>query len=404
MKTFAICTYGCKINQYDSQALREQLEHRGLREVAPEAPADLYVVNTCTVTATADSEALEYIRRLRRQAPQAAIVAAGCFAEHGAARLRDAGATTILPNRLKPPAAISRFAHRTRAFLKLQDGCRFRCAFCIVPFVRGPGRSRAADAVLDEARRLLDAGHRELVLTGVCLGSFGHDRREHDALARVMERLSALPGEFRLRLSSIEPWGITPRLIAVLRDAPRWCRHLHIPFQSGSDAVLRRMRRPGSWAWYQRLVERMRRAIPRISLSGDLLVGFPGETDADFRQTLALMRACRLMRVHWFPFSVREGTHAATLDGQVPVPVMQARMAEARAAHDILLRRLAREQLDASAVVLTESGGGYTDTYFKVRWTDRLPDNVFMTMRLAAWDGAAFLGTPLARASSADVY
>ena len=243
---------------------------------------------------------------------------------------------------------------------------------------------------------MLAAGHKELVVTGVCLGSFGQDRREHNALARVMERLADLPGDFRLRLSSIEPWGITPRLIAALQRSPRWCPHLHIPFQSGSDAVLRRMRRPGSWAWYQRLVAQLRRAIPRISLSGDLIVGFPGERDDDFQHTLRLVEIFELMRVHWFPFSPREGTAAATLGGQLPPAMVQARMHEARAASRATLNRLAQAQVGGVAVVLVEADGGYTERYYPVQLAPATaPTNTFVSVTLQAWDGEIFVGTPV---------
>lgn len=356
MKAVAFYTLGCKVNQYETAALASLFARRGYRVVEDfEAPADVYVVNTCTVTKTADQKSRQAIRRAVRRNPAAVVVVTGCYAQvnpeavagipgvdvvvgtRGREKLVDlveeavsAGRRVVavedFPARCEFEELPTLFSARTRAYLKIQEGCEDYCTYCLVPYARGPSRSRKPDAVLREARRLLDAGFKELVLTGIHIGRYGLDLEPPVGLAEIVARLLDLPELARLRLSSIEPGEVTPALVELMAAEPRLCPHLHIPLQSGDDAVLRRMGRRYTTADYRALVYFLCERLPEIALTTDVMVGFPGETEASFERTVVFVREIAFSGLHVFRFSPRPGTPAAGFPGPVPEPEKERRL------------------------------------------------------------------------------
>ena len=339
-------TLGCKVNQYESEYLREGLAAVGYSEAEPGEAADLCVVNTCTVTAEGDSKSRQVIRKLARQHPASRIVVMGCYATRAPDEVAQLPNVTevVTDKRELPdllgrfgvtdiPTGISRFGRRHRAYVKVQDGCLLRCSFCIIPHVRPQLTSRPVDQILEEIRRLVGNGYREVVLTGIHLGHYGVEwnRRQPKSkwvrLSHLLQRIVALPGDFRVRLSSIEATEVTRELLDVMAASDeRIAPHLHISMQSGSDDVLRRMRR--RWG-RQRFIDRCQLAQDRLdqpALTTDIIVGFPGETDADFRQTCDAALEIGFSKIHAFPFSARRGTPAATMAEQLPKRVKQQRV------------------------------------------------------------------------------
>jgi len=387
MPTYRIVTLGCKLNQADSGALGARLRRLGLTRHAddPEGTPDIVVLNTCTVTGAADREARQVARRLRRENPGATLIATGCYAE------RDPRALSVLPgidhvvgmkdqaervaalaagalgleigsgeDPLGPFGATSACdpltdpAERTRAFLKIQDGCDLRCSYCVIPSVRGDSRSLPPGLVLGRIASLIDAGYREIVFTGVNTGDYGRDLDPPQRLHDLLERAIELPGLGRLRLNSLEPKTVTPGIIALLAaGSGRIARHLQVPLQSGSDAILQRMRRPYRTADYGRLLESLRASVPAIGLGADVIVGFPGETDADFETTVRFIASSPLSYLHVFSYSPRPGTAAAALGDRVPPPVIKERSARLRALGRDLSLRFRRSFVGGDLPVVT---------------------------------------------------
>jgi threonylcarbamoyladenosine tRNA methylthiotransferase MtaB len=359
-------TLGCKVNQYETEFVREGLHTIGYRDAADDTPADLCIVNTCTVTAEGDAKSRQLIRRLARDNPAANIVVMGCYAtrapEEVAALpnvsevLTDKRQLTDLLGRFgvtDAPTGISGFGSRQRAYVKVQDGCLLRCSFCIIPHVRPQLTSRPLSHLVAEIERLVAHGHREVVLTGIHLGHYGVDwnrslpKPQWTRLSHLLERIVALPGDFRVRLSSIEATEVTRELIAVMAQHPeRICPHLHLSMQSGSDGVLRRMRR--RWG-SRRFVDRCRlvqQQLPCPAITTDVIVGFPGETEQEFAETLQVCRQVGFSKIHIFPFSARRGTPAADMPGQIPKKIKQRRG-----------RRLARLEIELRDAYLRQLEG-----------------------------------------------
>lgn len=338
-------TLGCKVNQYETQGMRELFCRRGIVETAArEDPCDFVVINTCTVTEEADKENRYWIRRMRREYPGAKIVVTGCFAERNRPEIEALPEVDfIFPNHKKTAIAdyllggcsesvsfaessastgrpsymalkVSDFKGRSRAFIKIQDGCNHACSFCKVVMVRGRSRSRPLTDILDEVRRLSEKGYREMVLTGIQLGAYGLDLADKTSLSEVLQKCATIKGISRLRLSSIEPTDISEGLIRTLCEEPKCCPHLHIALQSGDDEVLRSMNRRYSRVFYRDLIARLRTAIPGFCLTLDVMAGFPGESEACFENTVALLRELKPLKCHVFPYSRREGTRAARLE------------------------------------------------------------------------------------------
>ena len=363
-----LSSLGCKLNQAEMDDLAARLVHQGHKVVASPLEADLCILNTCAVTHVAAQKSRQALRRLHRDNPQARLVATGCYAELSPGELEGLpGMERAVGNADKPdlasllglldpsrapvlvdfPRPASTAIPRTRALVKIQDGCDNACTYCIIHAARGPQRSRPAGEILAEVRARLAAGHREIVLTGVHVGAYGRDLRRTGSdrsavdlwgLVRHILDETEVP---RLRLSSIEPWDLPQEALALWRDV-RLCRHLHLPLQSGSDATLARMGRRYTSAGFAALVDAARAAIPELAVTTDVIVGFPGETEADFLQSLEFVREMGLARVHVFPYSSRPGTPAAQMPGPVPAQVKAAwarRMREVAAGSSLAFRR-----------------------------------------------------------------
>ncbi len=339
-------TLGCKVNQYETQYVREGLERIGYREAEAGERADLCVVNTCTVTAEGDAKSRQTIRQLAARNPGARIVVMGCYATRAPEEVASLpGVVEVVTDKrelpdllgrfgvVDIPTGISRFDHRKRAYVKVQDGCMLNCSFCIIPKVRPQLASRPVEHILDEVRRLLDHGYREVILTGIHLGHYGVDfsrgRAKADwvRLAQLADRIARLPGDFRIRLSSIEATEVTRELVDVMAEHPqKICPHLHVSLQSGSDRILRRMRR--RWG-SQRFLDRCRLVQGTLdlpALTTDIVVGFPGETEEDFLDTCRVAEEAGFSKIHIFPFSARRGTPAAEMPDQVPQRVKAGRV------------------------------------------------------------------------------
>jgi len=353
--TVAVSTLGCRLNQVESQELMGLLERHGFEPVAAGAPARVHVVNTCTVTSRADVSDRQLIRRIAREHPDALLVVTGCYAQTDPdAVSRIPGVDLVVGNQEKyrlpellaslverrrpevkvgniadarevPVAPFARVAGRTRAFVKIQDGCQHRCAFCIVPTARGGSRSQRPDVVAEQVARLVDAGYREVTLTGVDIGHYGWDLAPRTTLAALVRRLAETPGLRWLRLSSVLPAYFTPELIEVVTASPRIAPHVHVPLQSGSDRVLRAMRRPYNARLYRALAERLAAAIPGLGLGTDVIVGHPGEGEREFAETLALVGSLPFSYLHVFGYSDRKGTESTRLPDRVPARIIRER-------------------------------------------------------------------------------
>ncbi len=377
MPTLRTHTLGCKVNQYETELVREGLARAGYEEAAEGAAADLCVVNTCTVTSEGDSKSRQVIRRLARRNPGARIVVMGCYATRAPEELAALPqvAEVVTDKREIPdllgrygvidvPEGLSRFGDRHRAYVKVQDGCLLRCSYCIIPYVRPEMHSRPLASIVEEVRRLSENGYREIVLTGIHLGHYGVDfnrgrpKHEWTRLSHLVRELAELPGDFRLRLSSIEANEVTRELVEVLREhAGRVCPHLHVCLQSGSDRILLRMKR--RWG-AQRFLDRcrlLREALELPALTTDVIVGFPGETEADFAATCRTAEAAGFSKIHIFPFSPRKGTPAAEYSDQVSPEVRAERCRRLAELETRLRQEYFQRLVGRKLQVLVESPG-----------------------------------------------
>jgi threonylcarbamoyladenosine tRNA methylthiotransferase MtaB len=414
--SFFTITLGCKLNQFDSAAIEGELLRRGFRPAGEVSHADVVVVNTCTVTHKADAEARKLIRSVRRRNPDCKLVVTGCYVESDAEAIRAIPGVDMLfgnpekqrlgaildelglaGERCSPgaPVAELHFGSKSRALLKIQEGCRLVCSYCIVPQVRGRSRSEPPDEVLERASRLWRRGYREIVLTGINTGDYGLDLDPRIDIAELLRRLLEVCGPNRLRLNSLEPLAISDGVIELMAADPRLAPHLQVPLQSGSEEILRLMRRNYRLEQYLDKLNRLRSRIPHIGLGADVIVGFPGETDDHFRQTYDFIAASPLNYLHVFAWSPRRGTDAARLPGRVEGPVMRERSAK--------LRRLA-EQLSLGfrkefegklldAVVLGADRaltGNYIDVRLEGRTASR-GDLIGVTIRRATTAGTTAL-------------
>ena len=416
--TFAIETHGCKLNQADTLALAREFAEAGLRQVGEGEPADVYLVNSCTVTHVADRKARHSLRAARRRNPSATIIATGCYAERSPDALQGMeeidlvfgnvdkatlvrqvvewrGEPTVPCATGEEDAHFSPHVGRTRAMVKIQEGCDQVCAYCIVPRVRGRERSIAVDALVGEVRRLVASGYKEVVLTGTQLGSYGFDLPDA-SLASLIERILSQTEVERLRVSSLQPKEVSDELLGLWADA-RLCPHFHLPLQSGSDAVLGRMRRRYTGAEYAETVERIRIAAAHASVTADVIVGFPGETEADFRATYDLCERMGFADMHVFPYSARPGTSAAHFGEQLPPAVKSERMRALLELGKAQARRFRADRLGSTRPVLWESRDGAEG---KARWTG-LTDNY---IRVRTYSGRELLNeiTPATLAALRD--
>ncbi len=429
----AIKTLGCKLNQYEGEQIREDFEALGFEVVDFGEPAEVHVINSCTVTHRTDRDTRRMSRSIKRAQPDALVIVTGCYAEvtPEAVEVLDAVdmvvgnagksdiarlAADMLAQRcglvpepahpLDPDRLLHSFRGHTRAFLKVQNGCDAHCAYCIIPTARGSSRSVPLDEALTRARALVAGGHPELALVGIHLGRWGADLpAPQPALADLVSELCAIPELQRLRLSSIEPREISDGLLALvwaggraLSGEGKLCRHLHIPLQSGCDATLERMRRPYRSDFYAELVERIAARGPRVAIGADVLTGFPGETDAEFEQTREFVEALPLAYLHVFTFSAREGTDAATMPDQIDHQVRKDRTNILRDISDAKAARFAEAMVgETLELVVEERRGellsGMSDNYLHVNFEG--PDDLrgqVVAVRVEALEDGRLLG------------
>ena len=451
MRSFYVENFGCRATQADGAALERELLDRGYRRAVTSQQASVVIVNTCTVTNSADQQARQAVRRFHRENPMGRILVTGCYAQrapHDLAAIpgvnwvvgnshkseiprflerelpaenRPQGAFDVPLSSLAPtpdewtiansPAKVitgnvfeqtqllsapvfgnDRSGERTRPTLKIQDGCNNRCSYCVIPFVRGHSRSLAPDAVVEQVKQLVDAGYKEVVLSGINLGSYGRDCSPRATLLRLIECILKETPLPRLRLSSIEPMDITPDYISLVASSDRIARHFHVPLQSGSDRILRAMHRWYKAAEYGGRIAAIRECLPDAGIGADVMVGFPGERDDDFDATRRLIEELPFTYLHVFTFSKRPGTRAFTLGNEVPPLVAKARSTELRALAAEKNRAFREQQIgrELSALTLATPQGGadgaanaISDNYLKVaiRAAD-LPSNEFFTVRV----------------------
>jgi threonylcarbamoyladenosine tRNA methylthiotransferase MtaB len=407
MPKVALTTLGCKVNQYETQKILESFEARGFEVVPFDSPADVYVINTCSVTQSAEAKSRQTVRRAARQNRNAIVVMTGCYAQFALRRgERVEEAHLIVPNPDKlqtveillkqfpqllspasapPPAGSPREREepssgsplrRTRAVLKIQDGCNVFCAFCSIPYTRPLMRSRPYREVLDEARTLVERGFKEIVLTGVLIGDYGaHSGSEGPDLSELCAMLSEIEGLERIRISSIEPTQISEELIELLAMNPKMCPHLHIPLQSGDSRLLKAMNRPYDQAFYLGLCQRLRQRIPQLAISTDIMIGFPGEDEEAFQNTCQVVESVAFCRAHLFRYSPRPGTPAEAMPAQVPEPVKAERLQRLQAIAQAAQLRYATSFIGQVEQVRVESRSkrsglmmGTSDHYLQVEF------------------------------------
>jgi threonylcarbamoyladenosine tRNA methylthiotransferase MtaB len=409
---YAIVTFGCRVNQADSLRIEEGLRARGALEAAP-AAADLVIVNTCSVTATADQGARQTIRRIARDNPSARIVVTGCYAT------REPAAVAHLPNvlRIVPNAEKDRLvdevyettaerfgsgdgpcgapiapgaAGRTAFTLRVQTGCEERCSYCIIPTTRGAGRSTPVAAVIDEVERIAAAGFKEIALTGVHLGSYGRDLTPPASLYALLDALDACGADVVFRVSSLEPMDCTPDVVSLIAASRgRFAPHFHLPLQHASDRVLTLMRRPYTLDFYRRLVDGIVASLPHAAIGTDMIVGFPGETHEDFAENVQYLPSSPLSHLHVFPYSDRPGTEASSLPSRVPPSVIRDRGVRLREIGASLSRRFREAQVGSLRPGLTLEDGTLvvTDNYLKVRVPRGRARNERVAVRIDRSDG-----------------
>ncbi|KQL38173.1 30S ribosomal protein S12 methylthiotransferase [Bacillus sp. FJAT-25509] len=405
MPQVAFHTLGCKVNHYETEAIWQLFKAAGYERTEYETKADVYVINTCTVTNTGDKKSRQVIRRAVRKNPDAVICVTGCYAQTSPAEIMAIpgvdivvgtqdrtkmldyieqfrverqpinGVGNIMKARVYEELDVPAFTDRTRASLKIQEGCNNFCTFCIIPWARGLMRSRDPKEVVKQATQLVESGYKEIVLTGIHTGGYGQDMKDYN-LAMLLKDLETVEGLKRVRISSIEASQITDEVIEVLRHSNIVVRHLHVPLQSGSDTVLKRMRRKYTMAEFAERIEKLREVLPNCSITSDVIVGFPGESEEEFMETYNFIRDNKFSELHVFPYSKRTGTPAARMEDQVDEEVKNQRV------HRLieLSNQLAKEYAsmfdgDVLEVIpeekYTEDDAeglliGYTDNYLKV--------------------------------------
>lgn len=426
MKTCAFITLGCKVNQYETQAIRESLAARGFVETNPEQAADFYVINTCTVTSVSDEKSRQYIKKVRRKNPRATVVVTGCYAEADANTIKKMeGVDYVITKAEEAHLAeiicrdtvhrvptqesvynlnISHFAGHTKAFLKIEDGCDMYCSYCIIPYVRGGIKSRRPQDILDEAKRLIQNGYKEIILTGIHLGAYGRDTQGNHRLLDIIHMLSNLSGLERLRLSSIEVNEITNDLIGLVAHTKKVCPHFHIPLQSGDDYILKRMNRKYTASQYIEVLDNIRSKIDLPSFTTDVMVGFPGEKDVHFENTVELCKKLGFSRMHIFSFSVREGTPAAKMSDHCQPKIIKQRKAMLEAAANNIAFAYKKQFLNKVVEVLAEAERdhktnqlcGYTERYIKVLFDgSETAKNSIVSVRIEEINPSFAVGTLL---------
>ena len=406
---YSVITFGCRVNQADSLAIEGSLRARGAVSASPD-DADVVVVNTCSVTAAADQGARQTIRRIARNNPDVQIIVTGCYATRRPEDLRDLpNVAHLVPNPQKddllgvldaqPLSTSLRFAEgdgpcgaplepgvagRTAFTLRVQTGCEERCSYCIIPQTRGHSTSRPLADITLQIEEVVAAGYKEIVITGVHLGSYGRDLPVTASLAALVQRLAAWHADVLFRISSLEPMDCTEEIVELVTGSPRLAPHFHLPLQHGDDEVLRRMNRPYTSAEYRRLIDRIHSDMPHASIGSDVIVGFPGERMADFDRTASLLRDLPLTHLHVFPYSDRPGTAASTMPDKVDGATIRERGQRLRAIGHDMATRFRRSQAGTTRRALTVDDGlsAVTDNYLKVRLPQPHPRNQWIQARI----------------------
>lgn len=403
MKTVAFHTLGCKVNFYETEAIWQIFKEAGYERVDFDKTADVYVINTCTVTNTGDKKSRQMIRRAVRKNPDAVICVTGCYAQTSPAEVLNIpgvdivvgtqgrkdllkyieqfqkerqpinAVKNIMKTRVFEELDVPEFADRTRASLKIQEGCNNFCTFCIIPWARGLMRSREPKDVIKQAKQLVANGYKEIVLTGIHTGGYGEDLKDY-SLAKLLADLEQVEGLKRIRISSIEASQITDEMLDVLKSSQKVVRHLHVPLQSGSPTVLKRMRRKYTPEFFAERIQRLCEVLPKVAVTTDVIVGFPGETEEEFMETYRFIAEIEFSELHVFPYSKRTGTPAARMENQVPDDVKNERVHRLIALSDQLAKQYAskfeREILEVIPEERDDSGfyTGYSDNYLKIRF------------------------------------
>lgn len=432
MAKIAFYTLGCKVNQADTASMENLFLRSGHRLVSFDGEADVYIINTCVVTNTGQRKSRQTIHRAIRKNPNALIVVTGCYPQTAAEEVKAiAGVDMIIGNQDRAQIVQlveERLAHRqtdtldavhkltastafeemaagditdkTRAFLKIQEGCNQFCTYCIIPYARGPLRSRSLESIRTETQRLISAGFKEIVLIGIHLGCYGKENPDGPTLYDAVKTVLDVPGVQRLRLGSLESVEVEPRLLTLMQEDARFCRHLHLPLQSGCDKTLQTMHRPYTTAKFKTLLADIKTRVPDIAITTDVIVGFPGETEADFETTCKFAESCGFSKMHIFPFSARKGTPAEKFAGAVTEAVKKARADILGKIDETMHKAFLQAMVGQTAEVLFEQPAG--EDYFEgltgnyqrvfVKSGGRNLGGEILPVKITAFDGEKLLG------------
>lgn len=432
MAKIAFYTLGCKVNQADTASMENLFLRSGHQLVSFDGEADVYIINTCVVTNTGQRKSRQTIHRAIRKNPNALIVVTGCYPQTAAEEVKAiAGVDMIIGNQDRAQIVQlveERLAHRqtdtldavhkltastafeemaagditdkTRAFLKIQEGCNQFCTYCIIPYARGPLRSRSLESIRTETQRLISAGFKEIVLIGIHLGCYGKENPDGPTLYDAVKTVLDVPGVQRLRLGSLESVEVEPRLLTLMQEDARFCRHLHLPLQSGCDKTLQAMHRPYTTAKFQTLLADIKTKVPDIAITTDVIVGFPGETEADFETTCKFAESCGFSKMHIFPFSARKGTPAEKFAGAVTEAVKKERADILGKIDETMHKTFLQAMVGQNAEVLFEQPAG--EDYFEgltgnyqrvfVKSGGRNLGGEILPVKITAFDGEKLLG------------
>lgn len=416
--TFNILTLGCKVNQYESEAVEEIFEERGFE--GKEKNADVYVINTCTVTNMSDRKSRQMISRARKDNPEAIIAVMGCYSQvkpEDVAKIEGVDivlgsrnkeeVVELCENMLQNKAAIdqvisvsedktfeeleiSNQTEMTRAYMKIQDGCNMYCSYCLIPYARGNVVSRPIDSITKEAERLAKNGFKEIVLTGIHVASYGKDFDDDISLIDVIENVAKVNGIERIRLSSMEPRHITRDFLERMRATNKACDHFHLSLQSGSDDVLKAMNRKYDTAMFKEKIDLIREVFPNAGLTTDIIVGFPGETEENHKETMDFVKEIKFAKTHLFKYSQRDGTRAAAMKGQINGNIKKDRLKDLEAIENINREQFLENQIGKVLAVLIESksdlegySGGYSTNYLKVNVKEHIPANTIIDVEIS---------------------
>lgn len=432
MAKIAFYTLGCKVNQADTASMENLFLRSGHQLVSFDGEADVYIINTCVVTNTGQRKSRQTIHRAIRKNPNALIVVTGCYPQTAAEEVKAiAGVDMIIGNQDRAQIVQlveERLAHRqtdtldavhkltastafeemaagditdkTRAFLKIQEGCNQFCTYCIIPYARGPLRSRSLESICTETQRLISAGFKEIVLIGIHLGCYGKENPDGPTLYNAVKTVLDVPGVQRLRLGSLESVEVEPRLLTLMQEDARFCRHLHLPLQSGCDKTLQAMHRPYTTAKFKTLLADIKTRVPDIAITTDVIVGFPGETEADFETTCKFAESCGFSKMHIFPFSARKGTPAEKFAGAVTEAVKKERADILGKIDETMHKAFLQAMVGQTAEVLFEQPAG--EDYFEgltgnyqrvfVKSGGRNLGGEILPVKITAFDGEKLLG------------